>query len=259
MKKGMLLASVAFVALGVVRPAAAADLSVAPIYKAPPPVVWTPAWFVEGRVGGSWGRFNDFQFLNPVGAGVLGLPGPFIPLNGVSANSSSWTAGAGIGYFFTNNIFAKASYEYLGRLRARGFANFAAVGLGNVSQDLTTDASALLFGLGGDFNVTDRVFVEATGELGVGFLHSTGRQGENVGLPNFFPTANNTTFVAGGGLGVGYHATRNFDVMLNGNYYWLGKADTGITTVATPTMNAGEQLQAKLSVFTLTVGGRAKF
>jgi opacity protein-like surface antigen len=129
MKKVMLLASVAVVALGIVRPAAAADLSVAPIYKAPPPVVWTPAWFVEGRVGGSWGRFNDFQFLNPVGAAGLGLPGPFIPLNGVSTTSSSWTAGAGFGYFFTNNIFAKVSYQYLGRFRASGFANFPGLGI----------------------------------------------------------------------------------------------------------------------------------
>jgi opacity protein-like surface antigen len=259
MKKVMLVASAAVVALCVANPAAAADLAVKPVYKAPPPVTWTPTWFVEGRVGGSWGHFSDFSFLNPVGAGALGLPGPFIPLNNVSNDSSSWTAGVAVGYFFTNNLFAKASYQYLGRFRASGFADFTALGFGNVRQDLTTNASALLFGLGGDFNITDLVFIEATGELGVGFLHSTGRQGENVGLPNFFPTADNTTFVAGGGLGIGYHATRNVDVLVNGNYYWLGKADTGITTVPTATMNAGEQLQAKLSVFTLTVSARAKF
>jgi opacity protein-like surface antigen len=257
MRKVVLLAAVAAVVLGIVRPLAAADLP--PVYKAPPPVVWVPTWFVEGRLGASWGRFNDLRFLNPTGAANLGIAGSFIPLNTQSLNDTSWTAGVAAGRFVTNNVFVKASYQYLGHLRARGFADFTALGFGNVRQDLTTNAQALLFGVGADFDISDRVFVEATGELGVGFLHSTGRQGENVGLPNFFPTSNNTTFVAGAGAGVGYHATRNVDVMLNGNYYWLGKADTGVTPAATPTMNAGEQLQAKLSVFTATVAARARF
>jgi opacity protein-like surface antigen len=257
MRKVMLLAAVAAVALGIVRPVAAADLP--PVYKAPPPVVWVPTWFVEGRIGASWGWFNDLRFLNPVGAANLGIAGSFIPLNTKTLNDTSWTAGVAAGRFITNNVFVKASYQYLGRFRAHGFADFTALAFGNVRQDLTTDAHALLVGLGADFDINDRVFVEAIGEVGVGFLHSTGRQGENVGLPNFFPTTNNSNFVAGVGGGVGYRATRNVDIMLNGNYYWLGKADTGVTPVATPTMNAGEQLQAKLSVFTATVAARARF
>lgn len=252
----MVLAGAFLVSLAFVQPALAADL---PTYKAPPPVVWFPTWFVEARAGASFGWFEDLSFHNPVGAARLGIPGSFIPLNDRTLTDTSATAGIAVGRFITNNVFVKASYQYFGRLRAHGFADFTRLGFGEVRQDLTTtNASALLFGLGTDFELGGDVFAEAIGELGVGFLRSTGRQGENVGLPNFFPAANNSNFVAGAGVGVGYHATRNVDVMVNGNYYWLGKADSGLST-ASPTQNAGEQLQAKLSVFTATVAARARF
>jgi hypothetical protein len=38
----------------------------------------------------------------------------------------------------------------------------------------------------------------------------------NVG--NNFPTQHNTNFIAGAGLGIGYHVTRNIDVLVSGNY-----------------------------------------
>src|SRR5581483_2363607 len=225
----VLFAGISLIALALGQTALAADLPAAPVYKAPPPVVWTPSWFVEGRVGGSWGRFDDFRFLNPIGAAGLGVPGPYIPLNSVSSTSSSWTAGVAAGYFFTNTLFAKVSYDYLGRFRARGFADFTAAGIGNVSQDLKTAASVLLFGLGADFNLTPAVFVEVTGQIGAAFLNSSGVQSANLGTPTNFPSAHNTNFAGAVGAGIGFHATRTVDLMLNGTYYWLGKADTGIT------------------------------
>ncbi len=256
--KKFLLGSVVLLALA--GTAIAADLPAkAPVYKAPALAV-EPVWFVEGRAGASFGNFNNFSFLNPVGAGNLGIAGSYVPMNGTSTSSTSWTAGISVGRFFTNNIFGKVSYQYLGQQKASGFANFVPAGGANTSQELKTNVNVLLLGVGADYDITSQVFVEAVGELGVGFLSSSAVQGANIGAPDNFPSANNTTFAAGGGLGLGYHATRNVDLMLNGNYYWLGKADTGVTGNPPPAgMNTGEQLQAKLGVFALTAGVRMKF
>jgi hypothetical protein len=91
-------------------------------------------------------------------------------------------------------------------------------------------------------------------------LNSTGVQGANLGLNNPFPSQNDVNFIAGGGLGIGYHVSRVFDVLVAGNYYYLGTANTGVTGTPPPAgMNPGEQLQAKLNEVALTVTGRLKF
>jgi hypothetical protein len=123
--------------------------------------------------------------------------------------------GASVGYFFTDQLFAKLSYQYFGKFSASGFAPFVA---GNFRQDLSSTAQGLLVGLGGDFNVTPAIFLEPLGQIGVGFLNSSGVQGGNLGLNNPFPSQNNVNFIAGGGLGVGYHVSRMFDVLVAGNY-----------------------------------------
>ena len=248
----------AIVATG--SPAISADLPPAPVYKAPVAVQVPSAWFVEGRVGAAFGSFSDLKFLNPVGVPFTSnaVSGNFIILNNKDLADTSFTGGASVGYFLNNQWFAKASYQYFGRFQASGFANFP--GVGNFRQDLTTRAHGFLVGLGGDFNVTNAIFVEPTVEVGVGYLRSTGQQGANIGTPNNFPSQNHTNFIAGGGLGVGYHVTPRVDVLVSGNYYWLGKADTGVTGTPPPVgMNTGEQLQANLSVVTATVGARMKF
>jgi len=255
-----MLGGVAAIALAATLPAFAADIPAAPIYKAPVAAAPAPAaWFVEGRVGASFGRFDDLKFLNPIGTAFTLNPtsGNYIVLSNIDRSHTSWTGAGSVGYYFTNQIFAKVSYQYFGSFRASGFAAFQG---GNFRQDLTTDAHGVLAGVGGDFNVTDTVFLEPTVEVGVGFLRSSGQQGANLGAADNFPSANRTNFIAGGGLGVGVHVTRSFDVIASGNYYWLGRADTGTTGTPAPgNMNPGEQLQAKLSVFTATVGGRFRF
>jgi hypothetical protein len=237
----------------------AADLPL----KAPPiaPLA-DPRWFVEGDVGASWGLFDHLDFLNPVGTADTLSPvnGNFIVLSNQNLRSTSFTGGASVGYFFTNQIFAKASYQYFGKFSANGFALFPAP-FGNVRQDLSTTSQGLLVGLGGDFNLTPAFFIEPVAQIGVGFLRSSGMQGANIGLTtNVFPTQNNTNFIAGAGLGVGYHVTRMFDVLVAGNYYYLGRANTGTTGAPPPgSMNVGEQLQANLSDVAVTATGRLKF
>jgi opacity protein-like surface antigen len=237
----------------------AADI--ASVRKAPAMVAAAPSpWFVEGRVGGAYGWFDDLKFLNPNGVGNTSnaVSGNYIILNGRDLTDASFTGGASVGYFFNNQWFAKLSYQYFGTFRSSGFANFP--GNGNFRQDLKTTAHGFLVGVGADFNITNTIFVEPIAEFGVGILRSSGQQGANLGAANDFPSKTNTNFIAGGGLGLGHRLTRNVDVLVSGNYYWLGKADTGVTGNPPPAgMNTGEQLQAKLSVFTATVGARARF
>lgn len=250
-------AAVAAALLCTVALSRAADMPL----KAPPvvPPVAAPQWFVDGNLGAGWGFFDHLNFLNPIGTALTLSPvsGNYIILNNTSLRSTSFTGGASVGYFFTNQIFAKVTYQYFGKFNASGFALFPG---GNFRQDLATTAQGLLVGLGGDFDLTPVIFYEPTVQIGVGFLHSTGLQGANLGPANPFPTQNNMNFIAGAGLGLGYHVTRTFDLMVSSNYYYLGKANTGVTGNPPPAgMNPGEQLQAHLSEVTLGVTGRLKF
>lgn len=255
------LGSVMVAALFITIPAVAADLPTTSVYKAPLATP-APAWFIEGRAGGSFGRFDDLKFLNPDGIAFTTNPvsGNYIILNGKDLSDSSFTGGTSVGYFLNNYAFVKASYQYFGTFKASGYANFPAGG-GNFQQEIKTVAHGLLLGIGADFDIIDnRYFIEPTAEIGVGFLHSTGRQGANLGASNTFPSKNNTNFIGGAGLSLGYHVNKSFDVLVGGHYYWLGKADTGITGNPPPAgMNTGEQLQAKLQVFTVTLAARLHF
>jgi hypothetical protein len=258
--------AVGFAALGVmlaVGPAWPADPST---YAPAPPYVRPPQWFVEGNVGGSWGRYDNLVLFDPVDIAnniPLGATtGNEVVLTGQSRSGTSVTGGGSIGYFFAPNIFfAAVGYQHYGSFAASGFAAFPA---GNIRQDFKTSADGLVVTLGGDLKVAGTIFVEPTASAGAGFLHSTGVQGANF-TPIAFPAHDQVNFIAGAGLGIGSHVTPNFDILLAGNFMWLGRTNTtvnaGITGAPPPPtgMNPGEQLQASLGVFTLTGGARWKF
>jgi hypothetical protein len=227
-----------------------------------------PQWFVEGNVGGSWGNYDDLLFFDPEdvknGNAALGATnGSAVILTNQSRSGTSLTGGASLGYFFVPGIFFGAlNYQHFGSFQASGFATFP---LGSVRQDFKTSADGLLVTLGADLTVVGTIFVEPTVSAGAGFMHSTGLQGANLGMPFAFPSHDQVNFIAGGGLAVGSHVTPNFDIMLAGNYTWFGRANTTINpgVIGTPPpptgMTPGEQLQGDLGVFTLTGGARLKF
>ena len=260
--------AVGFAAFGVVMAVVGPALSADPSTYAPTPqYVRPPQWFVEGNVGGSWGRYDDLTFFDPVDV-TNGIPlgatnGNSVVLTNQSRSGTSVTGGASIGYFVVPNIFfAAVNYQHFGSFGASGIAAFPA---GNVRQDFKTSADGLLVSLGADLTVARLIFVEPSVAAGAGFLHSTGVQGANLGLPIAFPSHDYVNFIAGAGLGVGSHVTPNFDILLAGNFTWLGRTNTtispGITGAPPPPtgMNPGEQLQGSLGVFTLTGGARLKF
>jgi len=95
----------------------AADMALKAPFIVPPA---DPRWFVEGDAGASWGLFDHLDFLNPVGTADTLSPvnGNFIVLSNQSLRSTSFTGGASVGYFFTNQVFAKVSYQYFGKFGA---------------------------------------------------------------------------------------------------------------------------------------------
>jgi hypothetical protein len=259
--------AVAFAALGImaaVGPAWPADPSA---FAPAPPYVRPPQWFVEGNVGGSWGRYDDLVLFDPIDIAnniPLGATtGDEVVLTNQSRSGTSVTGGASIGYFFAPNIFfAAVNYQHFGSFGASGFAPFPA---GIVRQDFKTSADGLLVSLGADLKVAGTIFIEPTVAAGAGFMHSTGVQGANLGLPMALPSHEFVNFIAGGGLGVGSHLTPNFDILLKGDFTWLGRTNTtiaaGISGAPPPPtgITPGEQLQASLGVFTLTGAARLKF
>jgi hypothetical protein len=259
--------AVGFAALGVmmaVGPAWPADPSA---FAPSPPYVRPPQWFVEGNVGGAWGRYDDLTLIDPQdiasGAALGATAGPTVILTNQSRSGTSVTGGAALGYFLIPDIFFTAlNYQHFGSFQASGFAPFPA---GNVRQDFKTSADGLLVTLGADLKVAGTIFIEPTGSAGVGFMHSTGIQGANLGMAIAFPAHDQVNFIAGGGIGVGTHVTPNFDILLSGNYTWLGRANTTVTpsiigAPPPPTgINSGAQLQSNLGVFTLTGAARWEF
>jgi len=102
--RNLLLASSALVATMMIGPANAADLRVkAPLYKAPPPVVFTwTGCYVGGHVGGLWAH-KDW---------TLAPPDPVTPLGSHDANS--WLGGiqAGCDYQFAGNWVVGIQGDY---------------------------------------------------------------------------------------------------------------------------------------------------
>jgi hypothetical protein len=202
--------AVGFAALSVVMavngPAWPADPST---YAPAPPYVPLPLWFVEGNVGGSWGSYDNLTLIDPVDIGnnvPLGATsGNTVILTGQGRPGTSVTGGVSIGYFFLPNIFfTSVSYQHFGSFQASGFAAFPA---GSVRQDFKTSADGLLVTLGADLKLAGTIFVEPTASAGAGFMHSTGLQGANLGMPIAFPSHDYVNFIAGGGLGIGSHVS----------------------------------------------------
>jgi outer membrane immunogenic protein len=70
--------------------ASAADLSMPPIYRGPPPAYFTwTGWYVGLNGGGGWGQTNHTATVN-----AAGLP----PVTTNNFNTSGWLGGGTIGY-----------------------------------------------------------------------------------------------------------------------------------------------------------------
>ena len=210
--------------------ALALGASVAQAQSYPPPYYGPSAagrWFVEGNIGGAWGNYGNFSISDTPGIGA-------------GSSDASFAAGVGVGYFISNNLYARMSYRYFGSFSAASNVLGEPVGL-------DIDAHGLMLGLGANLDLTNQVFLEASGEIGFAFLRSSGTQFGGLAV-----ASNTETNLAGGlGLGLGYHLTSSTDLLVNGNYHWLGDAKAGPDPFSATAND--------LTVFSTTVGLRLKF
>lgn len=184
-------------------------------------------WFAEGNIGAAWGDFDGFKLGgNSIASGDSG--------------DTSFAASVGFGYYFTSQIHARVSYRYFGSFDASG--SFA-----GSPFSLDANAHGLMLGLGFNYDLSRQLFIEATGEIGAAIVHVSATQLSGLAL-----SGNTETSLAGGlGLGLGYRIAPNLDLLLMGNYHWLGDVSAsggGVTARAND-----------LSVLTTTIGARVKF
>lgn len=186
----------------------------------------TGKWMVEGNIGAGWGDLTGFR--------LSGLPGA----RG-DGDDTSLTANVGVGYYFANNLFARLSYRYFGSFEAAGTFR-------GVPANLDVDAHGLMFGLGFNYDLSRQLFLEATGEIGLAFNNGSGGVG-GVGIAGH----TESNFAGGLGLGLGFRMSPGLDLLLMGNYNWLGDASAGGGATSVTVRD--------LSVFTTTIGARIRF
>lgn len=214
--------------------------------------------FVDFGVGGGYSS-TDLKFHNPNSTNYQApttKSGSYLSLANKDDSDNDLVSSVTVGYKYDDlNTVMKASYHDFGEVEARGSATFPD---GTYEQKLTSSSSAAFVGMGTIFNVSPSVYLEATGNVGVSFIDSSGTQGENLGGSNRFPNESNTNLAWGVGAGVGYNLFSDLDLMFNVNYFSLGEADTG-TTAGGGGMNADERLESELSFTTATISVRQLF
>ncbi|MEA2936569.1 MAG: outer rane immunogenic protein [Alphaproteobacteria bacterium] len=238
--------------LGASCPALAADLSVAPIYKAPPTAVQTPGWsgfYVGVNAGGAWGDadisvapggswLTSAAPADIAGANLLRTFGP------TSHSPTGFTGGATAGYNVQNGSFVagvEADFNYIGLKTStvRGpFANPVSGTLNTFSETTETNWLATVRGRAG-FLVNPNTLVYGTG--GVAFAQQKLADTVTLSSGLAFNGAVSDTKVGwtvGGGLeySLGSNWTAKFDYL----YADLGKV--GVTATesgpgADPTFN----------------------
>lgn len=238
----------------------AADAIVAAPYEPAVVAETTPSWFIDAGVGGAWSNAGGLNFINPLGVANTSnaTSGDQIYLNNVDKKDSSVAAVLSVGYMLAPNYYVKGSYRYFGQHDYSGDATF---GDDDYDQDLRVRAQGVFVGAGYVHDLTDKLYLDAFGEIGASFLKSSANQGANVFPDDYasFPSKTKTNFAGGLGLGVGYKITSNLDFTVTGTYHWLGKAETN-KTINVQYMNDGEQLKTKnIGVAGVTAGLRYKF
>jgi hypothetical protein len=241
-----------------VIPARAADLPGRTEAPAPAtPARALPRIFVEGAVGGSLGQVGSLRWANPLGQPLTSSPveGDDIVLHALDRSEGSFAAAAALGVYVTPGLYVKAVYRYLGEFQAAGSATFFG---DDYEQRLTTRAQAALFGLGYTVDLTERVFLDASAEIGAAFLDHAATQGANQGFPGRFESRSDTNLAVGGTLSVGYRVTDNVDTLLTGSYHYLGRVSTGVSPGNNGSgLNRGERLSAEdLGVWSVMIGLR---
>lgn len=234
---------------------------------------------------------TDLNFHNPAGTSFtlndISADRKYISLTAPDNQSNSLNAYAAVGYQLARNISVSVSYRYLGTFWASGSASFpgappppnvsnnsapdnlladqavkttelATTQSQSYAQILSAKAHAAYLGIAAHTDLSPKVFAEATGDLGIAFVRSSGTQGRNLGGNGAFPRANHANLSWAVGAGIGYRTSDRVSLIMRGKYFDAGKAHTGTTTNAAHNlgMNANERLETKLKATAITMGVR---
>lgn len=250
--------------------------------------------FIEAGVGAANSKPN-LKFYNPVGANFtlseISADKNYIALTARDDPSTSFNAYTTVSYKISPAFSIHASYRYLGTFDASGAAIFpensahpfnvendaasngppieptgmrvttadlASTQTQSYRQKLSAKAHAIYLGTAIGANLSPRLFAEASGDLGIALVNSSGSQGADIGGPGVFPNAAHTNLSWAIGAGIGYHISDRISVIIRGTYIDAGTADTGTTTASAASlgMNANERLETKFRTVAVTMGAR---
>jgi len=231
--------------------------------KAEPMMAMKPGYFVDGAIGTSIGNVSDFTFSNPIGAAntTSAVSGDKIIMDNTDESDTALGVQAALGYRYNQNMFVRLAYSYFDQMEFEGFATFG----GNPFQQLMqVDAHAIMVEVGYDHPLGNRLFLEGAAGAGLAFVSTDARQGLNqAGNYNIFPGNTRTNPAASARLGLGYHLTQNWGLMLSGEYIYLGRASSGRTgaaeVAASTGVNLSEELSGDVSVWRAMAGLRYNF
>lgn len=221
--------------------------------------------FIEGSVGLNYGMVSDFTFTNPVGVSnplrSSAASGDEIIMDDTDESDTSLGADFALGYRYNRNMFVRASYTYYDQLEFEGFATFGGIAYQQLMQ---VSAHAMMLEWGYDHPLGNKFYVEGAVGAGLAFVSTDARQGLNVpGTYNIFPGDTRTNPAASLTLGLGYQFTDSLDLLVSGEYAYLGRASSGRTGdaefAASTGVNLSEELSGDLRVWRTMVGVRYSF
>lgn len=221
-------------------------------------------FYLKGSLGNSWNRIDNFEFINPNGAPDASTPlvGGKILMTGVKDSKSSRNLGLGLGYQVPNTPFRlELRMDNRGESEASGFGSF---GGNQFAQQLKYKSTSLMaFGLY-DFALAKQHDLFIGFGIGKSRNQSSGLQGANRGVSNFFPSRTNQETAWSLVGGYAYSITENIKLDAELAYSRLGKVDTGVTDagmapVIAGNQNVGEQLKGKWTATELRLGLRYSF
>jgi len=237
--KKVLFGSVAVVALAMPLAAQAADLPVAPAYKAPvmaAPIIysWTGC-YIGVNAGGKWGKVTGADSI-PAATGAGGTsPASAFGFDSGSSNNGSFIGGGQVGCNYQTGQFV--------------FGIEADADWQRLNQTVTVGALApLLFVPGDTFSFSSRWQASVRGRLGYAWdrtlLYVTGGVAftDMTVATNFIPfgifpgtaaTDRQTLTGATVGAGVEYAITNNLSLGVEGRYTWYGSQNFNTGSLAT--------------------------
>jgi hypothetical protein len=140
-------------------------------------------WFLDLAGGIGIGRAISPRYYDLVGSQFTTnrtIGDQVLPHSVINSNTSP-AASVAAGRFLTDNFYLKASYRYFGAYRVSGSATYLppipppGAPPGNptdIQQSQYSTATGAFLTIGGTYDLAERIYLEASGDIGASFIHS---------------------------------------------------------------------------------------